>query len=283
MLLMIIAVLVVVGLCLGSFVNALVWRVHEQQAQASKKKPDKQYLAQLSVAKGRSMCPYCKHELAAKDLVPIFSWLSLGGRCRYCAKPISPQYPLVELATAGLFVFSYIWWPVPFSAAQTAVFVLWLALLTGLVALLVYDARWFLLPNRLIYPLGVIAAVQAVIVIAAANRPAVALLNAVLAVIAGGGIFYLLFQFSGGKWIGGGDVKLGWLLGLVMATPARSLLLIFLASIGGSLASLPLIIGGRLKRTSLIPFGPFLIAAAVVVRLFGAAILHWYTRTFITF
>jgi len=283
MMLMIIAVLVVMGLCLGSFVNALVWRVHEQQEQAGKKKPDKKYQAKLSVAKGRSMCPHCKHELVAKDLLPVLSWLSLGGKCRYCAKPISPQYPLVELSTAVLFVASYLWWPVSFDTAQTAVFVLWLALLTGLLALLVYDARWFLLPNRLIYPLGVIAVAQAVISISTASRPSLALFNTVLAVLVGGGIFYLLFQFSGGKWIGGGDVKLGWLLGLIVATPARGLLLIFLASIGGTLVSLPLMARGRLKRTSLIPFGPFLIIAAIIVQLFGADILHWYTRTFITF
>jgi prepilin signal peptidase PulO-like enzyme (type II secretory pathway) len=109
MLLMIIAVLVVLGLCFGSFANALVWRVHEQAGQAAKKKPDKKYLKQLSVAKGRSMCPNCKHELVAKDLIPVLSWLALGGKCRYCAKPISIQYPLVEVALASLFVVSYLY------------------------------------------------------------------------------------------------------------------------------------------------------------------------------
>ncbi|HEY5152733.1 MAG TPA: prepilin peptidase [Candidatus Saccharimonadales bacterium] len=280
---MIIAVLVVMGLCLGSFVNALVWRVHEQEKQSSKKKPDKVYLKQLSVAKGRSMCPHCRHELAAKDLVPVLSWLNLGGKCRYCGKPVSIQYPLVELATAALFVVSYLWWPVSFDTAQTVIFILWLALLTGLMALLVYDVRWFLLPNRIVYPLGAIAALQAIISIASANDPGIALFNLILAVAVGGGIFYLLFQVSHGKWIGGGDVKLGWLLGLIAATPARSFLLIFVASVGGSLVSLPLVARGRLKRTSLIPFGPFLIIAVIIVQLFGADILHWYRQTFITY
>ena len=135
---MIIAILAVVGLILGSFVNALVWRMHEG----------------LSVAHGRSMCPHCKHTLAARDLVPVFSWLMLRGKCRYCKKPISPQYPLVELATSGLFVASYIWWPSVFTGSQEAIFVLWLAILVGLVALAVYDIKWFLLPNKLIYPLS---------------------------------------------------------------------------------------------------------------------------------
>jgi leader peptidase (prepilin peptidase)/N-methyltransferase len=283
MVLMIIAVLVVLGLALGSFVNALVWRIHEQEAEQGKEKPDKKYLNKLSVARGRSMCPACQHELAGRDLVPLFSWLSLKGRCRYCGRPISAQYPLLELVTAPLFVASYLWWPAAFSAVQTAVFGLWLALLSGLLALLVYDLRWKLLPNRIIYPLGLVAGVMALINILTVSRPLTAMLNLVLAVAVGGGLFYLIFQVSGGKWIGGGDVKLGWLLGLVAGTPARSVLFIFLAALLGSAVSLPLLVSHRLKRTSTIPFGPFLIIGLIIVQLFGASILHWYTRTFITF
>src|SRR3954465_436221 len=109
MMLMIIAVLVVLGLCLGSFVNALVWRLHEQEEGGSKKAAAKK----LSIIKGRSMCPHCKHALKPIDLIPVISWLSLRGKCRYCSKPISIQYPIVELSTALLFVVSYIWWPEP--------------------------------------------------------------------------------------------------------------------------------------------------------------------------
>lgn len=282
--LMIIAILIVVGLCLGSFVNALVWRLHEQASQEAKKeKTDKKYVQRLSIATGKSMCPHCKHKLATKDLVPLLSWLRLQGKCRYCGKPISTQYPLVELATAGLFVASYIWWPGTFDAAQTAIFILWLLLLTGLMALLVYDLRWFLLPNRILYPLSLIAGLQAIIVIASADNPATTFLNIIAAVAIGGGIFYVLFQVSGGKWIGGGDVKLGWLLGLIAGTPARSVLFIFLAAMLGSLVSLPLLLKKRLKRASIIPFGPFLIIAVIIVQLFGADILQWYQQTFINF
>ncbi len=280
---MIIAILVVLGLCLGSFANALVWRVHEQEAEAKQKTPNKKYLKQLSIGKGRSMCPHCQHVLATKDLLPVFSWLSLGGKCRYCHKPISAQYPIVELAMAGLFVASYEWWPTAFSTSQKAIFALWLVLLVGLLAMLVYDLRWLILPDRITRPLRVVALAFAIIGVAAASNSLRSLLDVVLAVAVGGGVFYLLFQVSGGKWIGGGDVKLGALLGLIVGTPARALLLLFLASLLGSAVSLPLLATKHLKPKSVIPFGPFLIIAVIIVQLFGHAMLSWYQRRFLPF
>lgn len=272
---MIIIILSLLGLALGSFVNALVWRIHEQEGAAVDKK--------LSVLHGRSMCPKCKHVLAAQDLVPVLSWLLLRGKCRYCGQPISAQYPLVELSTAALFVASYIWWPLAIHGAQTAIFVLWLLYLTGLMALLVYDARWKILPDKVVFPLFLIGLAIAAISVASAPSPGKALLNEFLAVIVGGGLFYVLFQVSAGRWIGGGDVKLGAVLGLVAGTPPRSLLIIFLASLIGSLVSLPMLASKRLNRGSTVPFGPFLIVAAVIVQLFGHAILMWYQRTFFPF
>jgi prepilin signal peptidase PulO-like enzyme (type II secretory pathway) len=282
--LMIIAVLVVLGLCLGSFVNALVWRIHEQDKEQSRKKPDKRYLQRLSIARGRSICPNCQHELGVMDLLPVLSWLSLRGKCRYCHKPISVQYPLVELATAGLFVASYIWWPVAFTSSQDVLFGLWVLLLTGLMALLVYDYHWFLLPNRIIYPLAVPAAAWAAVSVGTANDRLVLLLSKlVLSVVISGGLFYVLYQVSQGKWIGGGDVRLGWLLGLIVLTPARAVLLIFTASLLGTVVSVPLLASKKLKKSSLIPFGPFLIVSVIIVQLFGASILAWYSRTFLSF
>lgn len=276
---MIIAILLVLGLCFGSFVNALTWRLHELS------KPKKQRVAsnaELSIAKGRSMCPDCQHTLTWYDLVPVLSWLSVGGKCRYCHNHISVQYPLVELATAGLFVLSYHYWPLPIEGSQLAVFGIWLLLLIGLIALLIYDLRWLLLPNKLVYPLTGLAATQALINIAGAANPSKAALNTFLSVAVGSGLFYLLFQFSDGKWIGGGDVKLGWIFGLVVASPLNSFLVIFIASLLGSMVAVPLLLTKRLEKTSVIPFGPFLIIATIVVQLFGVAILAWYQRIFLS-
>jgi prepilin signal peptidase PulO-like enzyme (type II secretory pathway) len=273
---MIIFGLVLLGLCFGSFVNALIWRVHEQNGK--KKNDDK-----LSIAKGRSMCPHCRHELATKDLIPVLSWLSLRGKCRYCGKSIGWQYPVVEISLATLYVASYIWWPVELNGLQIAVFGVWLVLLIGLLALLVYDVRWSLLPNRILYPLGYVAGLMALLAVIDSAHPFRALLNVLLAVIVGGGIFYALFQLSAGKWIGGGDVKLGWLLGLVLMTPGKAFLMIFLAAILGSLVSLPLLLLKRLDRKSTIPFGPFLIVAAIIAQLFGHSIILWYQKAFVPF
>jgi prepilin signal peptidase PulO-like enzyme (type II secretory pathway) len=96
-----------------------------------------------------------------------------------------------------------------------------------------------------------------------------------------GGLFYLLFQISRGKWIGGGDVKLGFVLGLLVGGPGMSILVLFLASTAGTLVTMPLLVTGRAKRTSRIPFGPFLLLATFIVQLFGTSLSAWYQRIFL--
>ncbi len=285
---MIIVALVILGLCLGSFVNALVYRLYEQsnKLQLKKVKPKAKSAnrpsvveSNLSITRGRSMCPHCHHILTWQDLIPVLSWMRLKGRCRYCRKPISVQYPLVELAATALFVCSFIFWPYGFAAAGSLRFIVWLVLLVGFMALIVYDLRWFILPNRIVYPLIALVAVQTLILAGIEGDTSI-LTGAALGVLVGGGLFYVLFQVSGGRWIGGGDVKLGFLLGLTVGGPVNGLLLIFLASIFGTLASAPLLLTGRLSRKSHVPFGPSLIMAAIVVLLFGNRMIDWYEASF---
>lgn len=270
---MIIVTLILLGLCFGSFVNALVYRLREQSKKPKTKNP------KLSIMQGRSMCVHCKHVLSAPDLLPILSWVVLKGRCRYCHKPISWQYPLVELATAVLFVISFVAMPISKGSSGNlesgVLFGLWLVFLTGFMALVIYDFKWYLLPNRIIYPLLGLGLLQVVVrVIFRGNLET--LIHALLGAIVGGGLFYVLFQVSDGKWIGGGDVKLGFLLGLVLGTPTNSLLMIFVASLLGSIATLPLLLSGKAKRNSHIPFGPFLILAAIIIQLYGIHLTNWY-------
>lgn len=268
--------LIILGLCFGSFVNALVWRIYKQETLKHKTQNTK-----YSVITGRSMCVNCGHTLAWYDLLPVLSWVSLGGRCRYCHKPISWQYPLVELAAAGLFVLSYLRWPLELMGAQLGLFGLWLALLVGFMALVVYDLRWMLLPNRIVFPLQAVAAVYVLLAFGLGGADWGVLSGAVAGVICSSGFFYVLYRVSAGKWIGGGDVKLAVVLGLVLGGAFEALLMLFIASLFGSMFGIPLLIQGKAKANSKLPFGPFLILATIITYLFGAGILAWYKRQFL--
>jgi len=160
-------------------------------------------------------------------------------------------------------------------------FVFWLVFLTGFLALVVYDLKWMLLPNKIVYPLIALATVQTLTIVFAFDGGLNSLREAALGFLISGGLFYILFQLSGGKWIGGGDVKLGMLLGIVVGGPSKSLLLLFLASLSGSAVAVPLLLSGRATKTTRVPFGPFLIIAGVVVQLFGAALIDWYKHNFL--
>jgi prepilin signal peptidase PulO-like enzyme (type II secretory pathway) len=267
---MVTTALVLFGLALGSFINALVWRLHQQERAKNKKQR-----AKYSISKGRSVCPHCEHKLSVVDLIPVVSWLWLGGKCRYCKKPISWQYPAVETATALLFVGSYIFWPYEFDGQGTFNFVVWLIVLTGLVALIVYDLRWMLLPNRIIFPMGyiILISVFANGLVEISFDP---ITSAIAGAAVGGGLFYLLFQLTDGKWIGGGDVKLGFLLGAVTGAVDSAFLMLFLASLMGTLVSLPLLAAGKVKRDTRIPFGPFLITSTFIIQLLGNDLINWY-------
>lgn len=258
-------VLLIFGLAFGSFINAFVWRYHE----------NKDWI------RGRSECVSCGHRLSVIDLVPIFSWIALKGKCRYCRKRISIQYPLIELTLPILFVLSYYYWPIRLvGILQPIIFILWLAVITGLTVLAIYDIRWMKLPTKIIYFLLAIELVSVIIQISDKPRFATAL-NFLLASAVGGGLFYILYLVSRGRWIGGGDVRLGFLLGLIVSSVAKSFLLIFLASLLGTLFAAVLLAIGKLSRKHIIPFGPFLILSTIIVQLAGSDILNWYKTTFL--
>lgn len=274
---MVIAILLLLGLALGSFTNALVWRIHEQ-SKRGKKRPNKK----LSILTGRSMCTNCGHQLSAADLIPVFSWTALRGKCRYCSKPIGWQYPVVELVTVVLFLASYVYWPYDLALVSSVfLFAFWLVFLVGFMALMVYDLKWYLLPDRVVYPLIGLAMIQTIAVALFFGGNWQMLLNAFLAVLASAGVFYAIYTFSGGKWIGGGDVKLAVVLGLLLGTAPIALLMIFVSSVLGTAIAIPLLVSGKADRTSHIPYGPFLIIATIICYLFGKSILAWYQMSFI--
>jgi prepilin signal peptidase PulO-like enzyme (type II secretory pathway) len=257
---MIIIALILLGLCFGSFINALVWRLHQKRDWVTE----------------RSECPHCHHTLAPKDLIPVFSWLTLGGRCRYCHKPI-PDSPFVELTVPALFVLSYIYWPQPLEGAGLFTFCLWLVFLIGFVALAVYDFKWFLLPNVIVFPLMALAGFQVLGTMLFFGGSWHDVLGPLFGVAIISGLFLLIYVVSKGAWIGFGDVKLGVVLGILAGGALPALLLLFSASFLGMLVSLPMLVVGKANRKSHLPFGPLLIAGTIVVVLFGTIIIDWYT------
>jgi prepilin signal peptidase PulO-like enzyme (type II secretory pathway) len=256
---MIVLLLALLGLILGSFVNAFVWRLYKGKDWVT----------------GRSECTHCHHELAPKDLVPVFSWLWLHGRCRYCHKKIEDN-PLVEAGLPVIFIVSYLLWPLPLEGSGFFEFVVWCIFLVGFMALVVYDFRWYLLPNKIVFPLIGLALAQ-VITMAIWDGDLEQLLMAFSGAIVVAGLFYALFWLSNGTWIGGGDVKLGVVLGLLAGGVVEGFLLLFLASVAGMLAALPLIIKGKAHRKTQLPFGPFLIIGLILVQFFSTDIIDWYT------
>lgn len=265
--------LLLLGLCFGSFVNALVWRIYQKSLPHKRRAASQK---ELSIATGRSMCPHCKHTLHAKDLLPVVSWLLLKGKCRYCKKPIGWQYLLVEVVTAVLFVVSYVFWPFEFDVQGLFLIVVWLISLVAFMALAVYDIRWMLLPNSMVFPLIGLGVMQTIMVSLLFGGGVSYLISVIAAVAIAGGIFYVLFQLSGGSWIGGGDVKLGYALGLLLATPGLAFLMLFTASLLGVAVALPGLITKRNTVASKIPFGPYLMMATFICMLFGQQIIDWY-------
>lgn len=259
---MITVMLIGLGLIFGSFINALVWRLHTGKDWVS----------------GRSECSHCHHVLGPLDLIPVVSWIWLRGKCRYCHKKIDDN-PLVELAVPVLFVLSYYCWPSDLVGTNLLQFVLWLVFLVGFVALAVYDLRWYLLPNKMVFPLIALAALQ-VLLVAVLDMNWRIIAGAAGGVLVVSGIFYLLFQVSKGAWIGGGDVKLGIALGMLAGGVIEGFLLLFSASVLGMLVSLPLILQGKANRKTQLPFGPLLIAGLIVVKLFGSTVIGWYAGLF---
>ncbi|NCU30252.1 prepilin peptidase [Candidatus Saccharibacteria bacterium] len=259
----VIIIYIIVGLCIGSFAGAVAWRLHERKDFVS----------------DRSECEHCHHKLSVLDLIPVFSWVFLAGRCRYCKKPIGMSALAVELFGAVAFVASYLAWPFGFDNwLPIGLFVLWLVAVVFMAILFVYDLRWKLLPDRVTFPLIILGGLffvgkQILLGTPLASWP----LELILGLLPVAGLYMALYVVSHGKWVGLGDVKFGILIGLVLSWQS-GLVALFLANLIGSAYILPQLALGNMKRSTKVPFGPFLIIATVIAFLWGREVIDWYTR-----
>ena len=281
--------LIIFGATFGSYGAATVWRLCARQLAADKKAGEdydkKEYKRLKKIISNplqdHSQCLHCDYMLKWYDLVPVVSWLSLKGKCRNCRKPIGWFEFVMEIGVAAFFVLSYILWPNTLTISldnglEIAHFVLWLAAGVVMAILFAYDAKWFLLPNRLSLALSVIGAGIFGITIAQTGDVTGTLLSALGSVAVLAGVYGLLYVVSKGRWVGFGDVKLGVGLGLILVDWKLAIAALFLANLIGCLVVIPLMAAKKLKRTSHVPFGPMLIGGMVVAWFFGSAIMNWY-------
>ncbi|MER7950618.1 prepilin peptidase [Streptomyces sp. NPDC096079] len=242
------------GLAVGSFLNVAVSRVP----------------AGRSVVRPRSACPRCATPIAARDNIPVVSWLLLGRRCRACRVPIPARYPLVEALTAILFAAEAL------RFGRSEMLPAALVFTAGLLALAACDAERFLLPRRLVYPtLGLTAAC---LLAAAAATGQWHRLVVTAACGVGGFAVFLALHGVRPAWLGFGDVRLAGLLGtgLGWLGPGHLVFALMAGSVAGLVVAVVLMAAGRANRHTRLPFGVFLAAGAIAALLVGAPVVHWY-------
>lgn len=226
---------VLFGLVLGSFTSVLVERLGRKGG----------------IVAGRSECVHCGHALHWYDLVPLVSFLLLKGRCRYCARRISWQYPVIELVMAGsVGVYVYV------NGFVGVLSLLEAGIIAGLVMLFFFDMRHHILPDELVVPTAVLAVAR--IAVYGVPGPVGAGIGALLFML----LFGLLHAASRGRWMGFGDVGLGAVLGLILGWPASLFVLIF-AVWSGAFVGILLMLAGRAHMKSALPFGSFLTAVTI--------------------
>lgn len=238
------------GLIIGSFLNCLIWRLYKEETVL-----------------GRSYCPTCNRELKWYDNIPLLSFVSLGGRCRFCKERIPLQYPLVELITGVLFFFSYFVTmnrDLQFLELFFYFFVIALAII-----IFVFDLRWYLIHTNTIIVGGLVLIVVNIL-------RGYSFLNILLAMAVGAAFFGLQYLITRGRGIGEGDIWLGALFGIIFPDLRILALTIFLTYIIGGLVALFLLIFGLKKVGSKLPLGIFLSAALVISLFFGEHIANWY-------
>ncbi|MEK7203407.1 MAG: prepilin peptidase [Patescibacteria group bacterium] len=249
------------GLAIGSFLNCLIWRLHKKESLG-----------------GRSYCPKCKKQISWHDNIPLLSFIILNGKCRHCKQSISRQYPVVELVIGILFAtaFANIFFHKQFLDNLFPLFTSNFLLLTFrdwfiisvMAIIFIYDLRWYLI-------LDIITLPACLIVFLLNLNLGFSWQNLFAAGIIGGSFFLIQFLISNGRWIGGGDIRLGLLMGLALGWP-NVLVAILIGYLIGSIVGLGLIVSNKKKWNSEVPLGIFLSVSAIIVLFWGKAIINWY-------
>lgn len=246
-------IIFIIGLCVGSFLNVVVDRPMKRR----------------SIIFGRSACDFCHHELAWFDLIPLFSFILIQGRCRYCHKKLSLQYPLVELLTATLFFTAFYFLPLQYSQNYAFLLVVF-GLLTSAIALFIADIKYQILPNGSMIFFAVFSFL--LVFFTSSDSVFIRLGIAVASCLP----FLLIFIFSKGKAMGFGDVKLSFIIGYLLGFPAI-IPALYIAFLTGAIAGIILILGRKVRfHGGTIAFGPFLLVGTALGLIWGNYLWNYF-------
>lgn len=288
---LILIIVFIFGTAIGSTINALVYRLRNL----------------LPFLGARSMCPTCKHQLAVLDNIPLVSFVMLGGRCRYCHEPISIQYPLVELGTGLLFAATFFQYfgldSLTLGIVDSFAFVSQLIFVTFLVILLIYDLKFMEIPDKIVLPAIVIAVILDALKIGLSVKAfrdltarlqfgpqlladpkfiqthtmeiATPILYGALAGLVLAGIFYAIVYLSNERAMGGGDIKLAVLLGLVIPWP-HLVTAMYIGFAFGAVVGIGLVLSRKKQMRQLIPLAPFLVTGVLATMFTGDSLFRWF-------
>lgn len=206
---------------------------------------------------GRSECPKCLKRIKWYDLFPVLSYISLRGKCRNCKNKISFIYPSTEIITAFCFSLFYL----VYKPALGITDFYFLLIITSFVVLFFFDYLYFLIPDKIVLPLIIIAFLFNYFF----RQPE--FLNLLLSALIMGGIFAIIHLSSKGEWMGFGDAKLMFLIGLILGYPLGFLVLIF-SVWTAALVGIILILSGKANRKTALPFGSFLTGISIIIIIF---------------
>ena len=243
------------GLVVGSFLNCVIYRLNTKE----------------SFLFSRSHCPKCHHILKWYDLIPILSFIIVKGKCRYCKKKISWQYPLVEIATGIVFllILNYELRIMNYGFNLEIMLNSLFLILNScfLIVIFVYDLKHYIIPDKIIYP--------AIAIVLIFNFQFSIFNSSILSGLGAAGFFFLFWLISRGRWMGFGDVKLGFFMGLFLSWP-NILVALFSAFFIGAIIGIGLIALGKKTLKSQVPFAPFLVIGTFIALFFGKEIINWY-------
>lgn len=273
------------GLAVGSFLNCIIYRT-ELSEDIPKGRPRRKA---FSFLRGRSFCPHCHHILSWQDLLPLLSFFILRGKCRYCSQKISPQYPLVEITTAILFVsifnfqvtpVSYVFttWQAIFSQFLTLNFlsiIFYWIISCFLVIIFVYDLKHYIIPDKVVFPAIIITFSYDIFYSLFMIHNSKLLIQFLLSAFGAAAFFLAIVLISRGKWMGVGDIKLAFLMGLILGWP-NILVALFLTFLIGAIIGVNLILLGKKTLKSEIPLGPFLVFGTFIALFWGGTLISLY-------